>query len=73
MGFPDAFAGEMGANFVVVASDSPLARPGMATALAADFDRTGMVLLEGAKLDAFVGDAIVLTDDFGPVDQLFTR
>ncbi len=73
MGFPDAFAGEMGANFVVVASDSPLARPGMATALAADFDKTGMVLLEGAKLDAFVGDAIVLTDDFGPVDQLFTR
>ncbi len=73
LSYPDAFSGDIGANFVVVAADSPLALPGMTTALAADIDQTGMVLLDGEKLDEFIGDAIVLTDDFGPVDQLFTR
>ena len=29
-------------------------------------------LAGGAELDAFVGDAAVLTDDFAPVDQLLT-
>jgi hypothetical protein len=27
-------------------------------------------LLSGAELDAYVGDARVLTDDYAPVDQL---
>jgi hypothetical protein len=27
---------------------------------------------EGAELDAFIGDAQVLTDDHAPVDQLLT-
>ena len=72
LGYPDAIAGDVGANFVVVAADSPLALPGMTSALEADFDKTGMVLLDGEKLDEFIGDGIVLTDDFGPVDQLFT-
>jgi hypothetical protein len=29
-------------------------------------------LLTGAELDAFAGDAQVLTDDHAPVDQLLT-
>jgi spermidine synthase len=73
MSFPEVFAGETGANFVIVAADEPLPLPGLVSALEADVAKTGMVLREGRELEEFVGDAIVLTDEFGPVDQLFTR
>ena len=73
LSYPEAFAGNIGANFVVVAAHEPLPLPEIASALAADFSNTGMVLAEGKALDKFVGKAIVLTDEFGPVDQLFTR
>ncbi len=64
----EALAGEIGANFVIVAAKQPL-QP------AAIRDRLDLVdqpveLLTGAELDAFVGDAKVLTDDYAPVDQL---
>ncbi|SCL40570.1 hypothetical protein GA0074692_5866 [Micromonospora pallida] len=65
---PAALAGEYGANFLIVASDAPLP-------LAAVGERLGTLdaptrLLSGADLTAFVDDALVLTDDYAPVDQL---
>ena len=32
----------------------------------------GWRVIEGAELEAWVGDVPVLTDDFAPVDQLLT-
>jgi spermidine synthase len=63
-------AGEDGGNVVAVASREPLPT-GALTAALADRDLVWKVA-EGAALDAFVGDARVLTDDFAPVDQLLT-
>jgi spermidine synthase len=63
-------AGEDGGNLVAVASRSPLAVEQIAAALA-DQDLAWQVA-EQAELDAFVGDARVLTDDYAPVDQLLT-
>jgi spermidine synthase len=63
-------AGEDGGNVVAVASGEPLAAAAVAAALA---DRgLAWQVAGGAELDAFVGDAQVLTDDFAPVDQLLT-
>jgi spermidine synthase len=63
-------AGEDGGNVVAVASRTPLPREAIEAAMA------GRELVwrvaDGAALDAFVGDAQVLTDDFAPVDQLLT-
>jgi hypothetical protein len=63
-------AGEDGGNVLAVASRSPLPAEPVGAALA-DRDLVWKVA-EGAVLDAFVGDARVLTDDFAPVDQLLT-
>ncbi|MFD2765538.1 fused MFS/spermidine synthase [Micromonospora eburnea] len=65
---PGAFAGRQGANFLIVASDVPLP-------LAAIESRLGRLpevaeLVHDAGLTRFVGDALVLTDDYAPVDQL---
>lgn len=56
-------------NHVLVASNAPL------DALTAPdaVDSTAGVVLVGDDLDAYIGDARVLTDDFAPVDQLLTR
>jgi spermidine synthase len=63
-------AGEDGGNVVAVASRSPLPSAAIETALG---DRELVWLVaEGSAVDAFVGDAGVLTDDFAPVDQLLT-
>ena len=35
--------------------------------------RLAAVAVDGAELDAYVGDARVLTDDHAPVDQLLLR
>jgi MFS family permease len=64
----DALAGDVGSNFVIVASRSPLP-------LDALRNRLGLVddparLLSGAALTEFVDNARVLTDDYAPVDQL---
>jgi spermidine synthase len=64
----DALAGQVGSNFVIVASRSPLPLAALRDAL--DLVREPVTLLSGADLDAFVGDARVLTDDYAPVDQL---
>ena len=65
-----AFAGETGANFIVVASDSPLPLE----ALAARHREVNLdvVIRSGSALKAWVGSARVLTDSFAPVDQLLT-
>jgi spermidine synthase len=63
-------AGEDGGNLVAVASRSPLPVAGIETALRDH--RLAWHLAEGAELDAFIGDAGVLTDDYAPVDQLLT-
>jgi hypothetical protein len=41
---------------------------------AATFDRGGIEIgIEGEDLDRFIGDAVILTDDFAPVDQMLGR
>ncbi|MGI5524069.1 fused MFS/spermidine synthase [Micromonospora sp. CA-259024] len=65
---PEALAEERGSNFLIVASDSPLPLTAVRARLA-EVDR-GVSLISGADLTDFVGEALVLTDDYAPVDQL---
>ncbi|AEB47391.1 MULTISPECIES: fused MFS/spermidine synthase [Micromonospora] len=65
---PEALAGERGANFLIVASDAPLPLAALRARL--DADNEPVSLLSGGDLTDFVGDALVLTDDYAPVDQL---
>jgi spermidine synthase len=65
-----SLAGETGSNFLIVASPSPLPLQRIRASLASDDGGRPVSLLDGAELDAFVGDAPVLTDEFAPVDQL---
>lgn len=46
----------------------------MAAAIAT-WDETGptAILTERAEVDAFIGSAVILTDDLAPVDQLLGR
>jgi spermidine synthase len=73
LGRPESFGPQVpgiGGNYVVVASDQPLATDRL---LEANRNRARVdELLTGAELDAFAGDAQVLTDDHAPVDQLLT-
>jgi SAM-dependent methyltransferase len=67
---PQRIARAEGGNLVLVASDAPLDLTGIRAAIAA---RGGeQVVATDGTVDAFVGDARVLTDDFAPVDQLLT-
>jgi hypothetical protein len=66
---PDALAGERGANFVIVASDSPLPLETLQLRLGASVDDP-VTLLAGDALSGFVDGALVLTDEYAPVDQL---
>ncbi|WP_238331905.1 fused MFS/spermidine synthase [Kribbella jejuensis] len=61
----DEFAGTGGGNFVVLASDRPIAVPAIA-------DKLGPDMQIRDQLASFAGDAPVLTDDYAPVDQLLT-
>ncbi len=65
-----AWAGETGDNFVVYASDQPLA----ISAIQANLDATGndWQVHSGEELTKWIGNAQVLTDSFAPVDQLLT-
>jgi len=61
---------DVGGNYVVIASDAPLPVEHIE---AANRDRRrDDVVLHGSALRDFVGDAMVLTDDHAPVDQLLT-
>ena len=52
-------------NQVIVASNEPLAE--------AALDPDDGVWVQGPELEAYVGEAMVLTDDHAPVDQLVLR
>jgi spermidine synthase len=67
---PPVLAGEDGGNLVAVASRQPL--PGERIADALSVHELPWGLTDGSRLDGFVGNAEVLTDDHAPVDQLLT-
>lgn len=64
-----ALRGVEGANFLIVASDAPLALDPLRDRLAASSPEP-VELLARAALREFIDGAPVLTDDFAPVDQL---
>lgn len=57
-----------GGNLVLLASDAPLPLAAVRENLAGR--DTGWTAIDGDALDAWIGDAEVLTDDHAPVDQL---
>jgi hypothetical protein len=61
----DGVPADRAVNQVLVASDAPL--PELA------IDPRDGVVVRGARLRDYVGDAMVLTDDHAPVDQLLLR
>jgi spermidine synthase len=67
---PAALAGDRGANFVILASATPLPLTALRARLATLPEP--VTLLDGDDLARFVGDSRVLTDDYAPVDQLLT-
>ena len=67
---PETLAGREGGNLVALAGDRELAPDAWQQAL--DARETGWDVLSGARLEGWVGDAEVLTDDHAPVDQLLT-
>ena len=71
LSYPEAIRGEVGANFIVVASPQPLALTEMQLTLATQPD-LNMIGIDGAALSSFVGKAKVLTDELAPVAQLIT-
>lgn len=70
--YPDAFKKKWGANFVLVASKQPISKASLITTMS-QYPETGMQVYSGKEVTDFVGKSLVLTDDFGPVAQLFTR
>jgi predicted membrane-bound spermidine synthase len=64
-----ALDGTSGGNVVLVASHEPFGGRDLAGRL----EIGSHVIADPAELDAFVGDAPLLTDDFAPVDQLLVR
>lgn len=72
VGLPDGGddGGNDGGNVVAVASDEPLDVVALEEGLVRR--GTGWSVSDGAALEAWVGDAMVLTDDHAPVDQLLT-
>jgi MFS family permease len=65
---PWAIAGQGGANFLIVGADRPLPLARMLVRLRGLPEEA--MLLHDDEVTAFAGDALVLTDDFAPVDQL---
>ncbi|MEU7945442.1 fused MFS/spermidine synthase [Micromonospora taraxaci] len=65
---PEALAEQQGANFLIVGSDAPLPLEAVRARLSEVDPKVS--LLSGAELTEFVGSALVLTDDYAPVDQL---
>jgi spermidine synthase len=64
-------AGTSGGNVILVASNAPIPAREMEAANRARGD-SDVVITDLDRLDAFIADAPVLTDDFAPVDQLLT-
>ena len=68
---PRALAGAGGGNFVIVASASPLPAAALRARLAQRGG--GLAVADGDAVARFAGGAMVLRDDYAPVDQLLTR
>jgi spermidine synthase len=72
-----ALAGRNGANFVVLASAAPLPltalRPQLTALDLLNQRPDPTTVLDGQSLLDYTGNAMVLTDDFAPVDQLLTH
>ena len=71
---PATLAGRSGGNVVLVASAEPLDVAAV-TARIGTWGRasdTG-ILADPGEVEAFIGDAPILTDDYAPVDQLLGR
>ncbi len=66
-----ALAGRTGSNFLVIASTQPLPVDVLRSAIA-EVSRPASVL-DGQSLADYRGDAMILTDDYAPVDQLLNR
>ncbi len=64
---PQRIARAIGGNVVIIASDAELPLDDLRSASAL---HGNTVVSETAELDAFVGGASVLTDEYAPVDQL---
>ena len=67
---PETLTGECGGNLVAVAGDRPLDVRAWTDRM--DERGTGWDAVTGGELDAWVGDAQILRDDYAPVDQLLT-
>jgi spermidine synthase len=68
---PDYFTGARGGNYVLVASDATIDTETIEEAIR---ERGGVeVALEDGDLSAWIGNAIVLRDDYAPVDQILGR
>ena len=69
---PDTYlAGEAGGNFVFVASSSPIDLKSLQMAVEARGGSERGVTRD--ELGLFIGDGILLTDDYAPVDQILGR
>jgi spermidine synthase len=67
---PAGLAGEIGSNFLIVASKSPLQLSALRDALTLVDEP--VTLLSGPDLTTYIGDSRILTDDYAPVDQLLS-
>lgn len=67
---PATLDGDGGGNLVLLASDAELDTDAIRAAI--DQRGTGYDVTSGSAVDAFAGEAAILTDDFAPVDQLLT-
>jgi SAM-dependent methyltransferase len=66
--------GVAGGNLVLVASDTPLDRAGVESAISTWGEGANTGILSGPdEVAGFIGQSSVLTDDFAPVDQLLGR
>lgn len=68
---PSALNGDTGGNFVVVASASPL--PVAALRARLEQRGSGLAVAAGGAVAGFARGAMVLRDDYAPVDQLLGR
>lgn len=68
---PSYLAGRDGGNFVIVGSQSPIDLNAVVDRIRSNGGNENGI--DGALLDAFIGDAMTLRDDFAPVDQMIDR
>lgn len=68
---PPVLREEDGGNLVIVASDEPLSAEEITEELSRRAPELDLLVTQRA-VEAFIGSARILTDDFAPVDQLFT-